>query len=43
MAQLAGMTVRERWGGWRSESFTNDSRQHASAWEKPAGWNGLGT
>src|SRR5204863_7533001 len=26
MAQLAGMTLRERWGGWRREPFTSDSR-----------------
>jgi len=35
MAQLAGMTLRERWGGWRREPFTSDSRQHVSVWEKP--------
>jgi SAM-dependent methyltransferase len=37
MAQLAGMTLRERWSGWKREPFTNDSRQHVSVWEKPAG------
>ena len=36
MAQLAGMTLRERWGGWRREPFTSDSRKHVSIWEKPA-------
>lgn len=36
MAQLAGMTLRERWGGWKREPFTNDSRKHVSVWEKPA-------
>ena len=36
MAQLAGMTLRERWEGWRREPFTSDSRQHVSVWEKPA-------
>jgi SAM-dependent methyltransferase len=36
MAQLAGMTLRERWGGWKREPFTSDSRQHVSVWEKPA-------
>jgi SAM-dependent methyltransferase len=35
MAQLAGMTLRERWGGWRWEPFTSDSDQHVSVWEKP--------
>ena len=33
MAQLAGMTLRERWGGWRHEPFTGDSRGHVSVWE----------
>jgi SAM-dependent methyltransferase len=37
MAQLAGMTLRERWAGWNREPFTNDSRQHVSVWEMPAG------
>jgi SAM-dependent methyltransferase len=36
MAQLAGMTLRERWSGWEREPFTSDSRQHVSVWEKPA-------
>ena len=36
MAQLAGMTLRERWDGWRREPFTSDSRKHVSVWEKPA-------
>ena len=34
MAELAGMTLRERWGGWKREPFTNDSREHVSVWEK---------
>jgi len=37
MAQLAGMTLRERWGGWQREPFTSDSRTHVSVWEKPLG------
>ncbi len=36
MAQLAGMTLRERWGGWKGEPFTAESRMHVSVWEKPA-------
>jgi SAM-dependent methyltransferase len=36
MAQLAGLRLRERWGGWTREPFGNDSRQHISVWEKPA-------
>jgi SAM-dependent methyltransferase len=35
MAQLAGMTLKGRWGGWQRESFTNTSAGHVSAWEKP--------
>jgi len=33
MAQLAGMTLRDRWSGWKREPFTSDSRQHVSVWE----------
>jgi SAM-dependent methyltransferase len=36
MAELAGMTLRERWSGWEREPFTSDSRKHVSVWEKPA-------
>jgi SAM-dependent methyltransferase len=35
MAQLAGMSLRERWSGWKREPFTSESRQHVSVWEKP--------
>jgi SAM-dependent methyltransferase len=35
MAQLAGMTLRERWSGWNREPFTSDSAKHVSVWEKP--------
>ena len=34
MAELAGMRLRERWGGWQREPFTSESRQHISVWEK---------
>jgi len=37
MAQLAGMRLRERWGGWAREPFTSESGKHVSIWEKPAG------
>jgi SAM-dependent methyltransferase len=37
MAQMAGMTLRERWSGWKHEPFTSESRKHVSVWEKPAG------
>ena len=36
MARLAGMTLRERWSGWRREPFTSDSTSHVSMWEKTA-------
>jgi SAM-dependent methyltransferase len=35
MAQLAGMTLLERWDGWTREPFTSESRQHVSVWETP--------
>ena len=35
MAQLAGLQLRERWDGWTRETFTSESRQHVSIWEKP--------
>jgi SAM-dependent methyltransferase len=34
MAQLAGMQLRERWGGWKKETFTSDSRAHVSVWQR---------
>ena len=37
MAELAGMSLRERWSGWKREPFTSDSSKHVSVWEKPAG------
>jgi SAM-dependent methyltransferase len=35
MAELAGMSLRERWSGWNREPFTSDSRKHISLWKKP--------
>ena len=32
MARLAGMTLAERWGGWRREPFTSNSTKHVSVW-----------
>jgi hypothetical protein len=32
MAQLAGMTLRERWSDWRRTPFTGDSENHISVW-----------
>ena len=37
MARIAGLELRERWGGWQREPFTSESRQHVSVWEKPEG------
>jgi hypothetical protein len=34
MARLAGMMLRERWGGWRREPFTSESTAHVSVWER---------
>jgi SAM-dependent methyltransferase len=35
MAELAGLTLRERWADWTREPFTSDSTKHISVWEKP--------
>jgi SAM-dependent methyltransferase len=40
MALLAGMTLRERWSGWKREPFTSDSTKHVSVWEKAASKSG---
>ena len=34
MARIAGMSLRERWSGWKGEPFTSDSTTHISVWEK---------
>jgi SAM-dependent methyltransferase len=34
MARLAGMTLRERWSGWKREPFTSTSEKLVAAWEK---------
>jgi SAM-dependent methyltransferase len=36
MGRLAGMTLRERWSGWKREPFTSESTKHVSVWENPA-------
>ena len=36
MAQLAGMTLRERWSGWKREPFTSESRKHVSVYASEA-------
>ncbi len=35
MARLAGLTLLDRWAGWRREPFTNLSRAHVSVYQKP--------
>jgi SAM-dependent methyltransferase len=37
MARLAGLELRERWGGWEREPFTAASGQHVSVYARPAG------
>lgn len=32
MAELAGLVLVERWGGWLGEPFTGDSVRHVSVW-----------
>ncbi|HEU5363772.1 MAG TPA: class I SAM-dependent methyltransferase [Gaiellaceae bacterium] len=32
MARLAGLTLEDRWGGWRHEPFTAESTSHVSVW-----------
>jgi Methyltransferase domain len=34
MARIAGLRLRHRWGGWKQEAFTNDSRRHVSVYER---------
>jgi hypothetical protein len=35
MARLAGLTLQDRWSGWRREQFTSLSRSHVSVYQKP--------
>jgi SAM-dependent methyltransferase len=35
MARLAGMTLRERWRGWKREPFTSTSEKLVAVWQKP--------
>lgn len=37
MAQLAGLELEHRWGGWNREPFTADSKMHVSLYRKAAG------
>jgi hypothetical protein len=36
MARLAGLSLKERWGGWRREPFGDDSVRHVSIYDKPS-------
>jgi hypothetical protein len=35
MAELAGLSLRDRWAGWSREPFTGESRSHVSVWQRP--------
>jgi SAM-dependent methyltransferase len=35
MARIAGLQLRERWGGWDRRPFTSQSWTHVSVWQKP--------
>jgi SAM-dependent methyltransferase len=37
MAQLAGLSLRDRWADWDRSPFTGDSMSHVSVWEKDSG------
>jgi hypothetical protein len=34
MARLAGLTLRDRWGGWDRQPFTAASTNHVSVYER---------
>ena len=34
MARIAGLRLRDRFGGWRGEPFTADSWRHVSVYER---------
>ncbi|MFL5918751.1 MAG: class I SAM-dependent DNA methyltransferase [Gaiellaceae bacterium] len=34
MARIAGMTLRERWSGWKAEPFTSESTKLVAVWQK---------
>ena len=35
MAEIAGLTFVERWGGWDRSPFTSESTKHISVWQRP--------
>ncbi len=40
MARLAGLELRERWGGWQREPFTAESSRHVSVYGRLPGVGG---
>ncbi|HKP16990.1 MAG TPA: class I SAM-dependent methyltransferase [Gaiellaceae bacterium] len=40
MARIAGLRLRQRWGGWKREPFTTESPRHVTVWEKGNGVRG---
>ncbi|MFH1517804.1 MAG: SAM-dependent methyltransferase, partial [Pseudomonadota bacterium] len=32
--RLAGLSLKHRWGGWKREPFTAESKMHVSVYEK---------
>ena len=40
MAELAGVRLRERWGGWKRERFTSASQAHVSLYERASSGGG---
>jgi len=37
MARIAGLRLRDRWGGWNGEPFTAASWRHVSVYERADG------
>jgi hypothetical protein len=35
MAQMAGLELEHRWGGWRRQPFTSASTEHVSVYRRP--------
>jgi len=34
MARIAGLRLRERWGGWNGEPYTASSERHVSVYQR---------
>jgi hypothetical protein len=39
MARIAGLRLRERWGGWNGETYQASSWRHISVYERSGGWS----